>query len=145
MSATFRLAVTARAMTEMSSAALRPTIEPPSTTPVAGSETIFTNPRKSPSMSALALAENGTLVTRILRPLAKASASASPTSAISGSVKIGGRRLVVVEVAVLAGVQAHHVLGDLAALHRGDRRQRQLAGDVAGRVDVAGRWTGSGG
>ena len=34
------------------------------------------------------VAENGTLVTRILRPMAKASASARPTSAISGSVKI---------------------------------------------------------
>ena len=34
------------------------------------------------------LNENGTLVTRILRPSAKASASARPTSAISGSVKI---------------------------------------------------------
>ena len=45
-------------------------------------------------------------------------------------------RLVVVEVAVLAGVQAHHVLGDLAPLHRGDRRQRQLPAHVAGGVDV---------
>ena len=43
---TFRLAVTARAMTEISSAACRPTIEPPSTTPVAGSETIFTKPAR---------------------------------------------------------------------------------------------------
>ena len=49
---------------------------------------IFTNPRGSPLMSAFAFAENGTLVTRILRPDANASASASPTSAISGSVKI---------------------------------------------------------
>ncbi len=49
---------------------------------------IFTNPRGSPLISALALAENGTLVTRILRPSENASASASPTSAISGSVKI---------------------------------------------------------
>ena len=45
-------------------------------------------------------------------------------------------RLVVVEVAVLDRVQAHHVLGHLAALHRRHRRQRQLAADVAGRVDV---------
>ena len=37
-------------------------------------------------MSALAFAVNGTLVTRILRPSANASASAKPTSAISGSV-----------------------------------------------------------
>ena len=63
-------------------------MEPPSTTPVAGSETIFTKPRGSSLMRALALAENGTLVTRILRPLAKASASWIPTSAISGSVKM---------------------------------------------------------
>ena len=49
----------------------------------------------------------------------------------------GRRRLVVVEVAVLAGVQAHHVLGDLAALHGGHRRQRQLPRHVAGGVDVA--------
>ena len=88
MSLTRRLAVTARAMTEISSAAWRPTIEPPSTTPVAGSEMIFTKPRGSSLISALALAENGTLVTRILRPDANASASAKPTSAISGSVKI---------------------------------------------------------
>ena len=44
-------------------------------------------------MSALALAENGTLVTRILRPSANASASASPTSAISGSVKMADAAL----------------------------------------------------
>ena len=55
---------------------------------MAGSEMILTNPRGSPSMRALALAENGTLVTRSLRPSAKASASATPTSAISGSVKM---------------------------------------------------------
>ena len=36
---------------------------------------------------------NGTLVTRILRPAANASASASPTSAISGSVKIADAAL----------------------------------------------------
>ena len=40
-----------------------------------------------------AFAENGTLVTRILRPDAKASASARPTSAISGSVKIADAAL----------------------------------------------------
>ena len=54
---------------------------------------IFTKPRESFSMSALALAENGTLVTRILRPSAKASASASPTSAISGTVKMADAAL----------------------------------------------------
>ena len=80
--------MTARAITEISSAAWRPTIEPPSTTPVAGSERIFTKPRGSLLISALAVAENGTLVTRILRPTANASASARPTSAISGSVKM---------------------------------------------------------
>ena len=88
MSVTLRLAVTARARTEISSDAFWPTIEPPSTTPVAGSEMIFTKPRGSPSMTARALAANGTLVTRIFRPMAKASASARPTSAISGSVKM---------------------------------------------------------
>ena len=36
-------------------------------------------------MSAFGVTENGILVTRILRPVA--SASVSPTSAISGSVK----------------------------------------------------------
>ena len=51
MSATRRLFVTATAITEMSSAAKRPTIEPPRTTPVAGSEMIFTNPRGSPLMT----------------------------------------------------------------------------------------------
>ena len=55
---------------------------------MAGSETILTNPRGSLLISALALAAKGTLVTRILRPSAKASASARPTSAISGSVKM---------------------------------------------------------
>ena len=93
MSVTFRPAVTARAITEISSAAWRPTIDPPSTTPVAGSEMILTNPRGSSLISALAAAENGTLVTRILRPEANASASASPTSAISGSVKIADAAL----------------------------------------------------
>ena len=80
-------------MTEISSAAWRPTIEPPSTTPVAGSDTIFTNPRVSPLMSALAVVANGTFVTRTFRPTANASASASPTSAISGSVKIADAAL----------------------------------------------------
>ena len=51
MSTTLRLFVTATAITEISSAALRPTIAPPSTTPVAGSERIFTKPRVSPLMS----------------------------------------------------------------------------------------------
>ncbi len=88
MSVTFRLAVTARAITEISSAAWRPTIDPPSTTPVAGSERILTKPRGSSLISAFGLAVNGTFVTRSLRPDANASASASPTSAISGSVKI---------------------------------------------------------
>ena len=88
MSLTFRLAVTASAITLISSAAWRPTIEPPSTTPVAGSEMIFTKPRGSLLISAFGVALNGTLVTRILRPTANASASARPTSAISGSVKM---------------------------------------------------------
>ncbi len=83
----------ARASTEISSAAWRPTIEPPITTPVAGSDTIFTNPRESLLIRALADTENGTLVTRILRPSAKASASARPTSAISGSVKMADAAL----------------------------------------------------
>ena len=55
---------------------------------MAGSDRIFTKPRGSLLMSAFADAENGTFVTRILRPSAKASASARPTSAISGSVKM---------------------------------------------------------
>jgi hypothetical protein len=49
---------------------------------------IFTKPRQSLLISAFGVELNGTLVTLILRPTAKASASASPTSAISGSVKI---------------------------------------------------------
>ena len=136
MSVTRSPAVTARAMTEMSSAAWRPTIEPPSTTPVAGSEMIFTKPRGSFSMSALALAENGTLVTRILRPVGEGVGLGQADVGDLGHGEDGRRRLVVVEVPVRAGVQAHDVLGDLAALHRGDRRQRQLARQVAGGVDV---------
>jgi len=92
-STTRRLQFTARARTEISSAAWLPTIEPPSTTPVAGSETIFTKPRGSLLINALGVVENGTLVTRILRPDANASASARPTSAISGSVKIADAAL----------------------------------------------------
>ena len=88
MSVTVRPFVTAMARTEINSAACRPTIEPPSTTPVAGSDTIFTKPRGSSLMSALACDENGTFVTRTLRPSENASVSAIPTSAISGSVKI---------------------------------------------------------
>ena len=92
MSLTFRFAVTASAMTEMSSAAWRPTIDPPSTTPVAGR----TGSSRSPGIvvdQGFALAENGTFVTRIFRPSANASASARPTSAISGSVKIADAAL----------------------------------------------------
>src|SRR3546814_2559818 len=70
-SSTFSPAVAARAIAEVSSAACRPTIDPPSTTPVAGSETIFTNPRGAALMRALAVVENGTLVTRILRQIGK--------------------------------------------------------------------------
>src|SRR5271165_5468822 len=88
MSVTRRPAVTATARTEMSSAAFWPTMDPPRTTPVLGSEMILTKPRGSLLMRARAEAAKGTLVTRILRPSAKASASASPTSAISGSVKM---------------------------------------------------------
>ena len=85
--------VTAMASTETSSAAWRPTMDPPSTTPVAGSLTIFTKPRLWLSISALGEAEKGTLVTRTFRPSAKASASASPTSAISGMVKMADAAL----------------------------------------------------
>ena len=88
MSVTFRLAVTARAITLISSAAWRPTMDPPSTTPVAGSLMIFTKPRQSLLINAFGVELNGTLVTLILRPTANASASAKPTSAISGSVKM---------------------------------------------------------
>ena len=49
---------------------------------------IFTKPRKSLLINAFGVALNGTFVTRILRPTANASASARPTSAISGSVKM---------------------------------------------------------
>ena len=87
MSEVVRPFVTATASTLMSSAALRPTIEPPSTTPVAGSDRIFTNPRGSPLMCALAFDDIGTFVTRIFLPTENASASARPTSSISGSVK----------------------------------------------------------
>ena len=126
MSVTLRPAVTASAMTEISSAAWRPTIDPPSTTPVAGSETIFTNPRGSSLISALADAENGTFVTRTLRPDGERVGLGQPDV---GDLRLGEdrrRRLVVVEVAVRSDVQAHHVLGDLAPLHRRHRRQRQL-------------------
>ena len=129
--------MTARAITEISSAAWRPTIEPPSTTPVAGSETILTNPRGSLLISALAVAENGTLVTRILRPDGERLGLGQADVGDLGLGEDRRRRLVVVEVAVLDGVQPHHVLGDLAALHRRHRRERQLAADVAGGVDVA--------
>ncbi len=88
MSLTRSPAVTAKAITEISSAAWRPTMDPPRITPVAGSLMIFTKPRVSPLIIAFADTENGTFVTRILRPDEKASASATPTSAISGSVKI---------------------------------------------------------
>jgi hypothetical protein len=88
MSLTRSPLVTATAMTEMSSPACRPTTEPPSTTPVAGSLTIFTNPFVWLSMRALGEPEKGTFVTRTLRPYANASASARPTSAISGTVKM---------------------------------------------------------
>ena len=84
----------------MSSAAWRPTIEPPSTTPVAGSDTSLTNPRESLLMSAFAVVANGTLVTRTLRPSANASASARPDVRDLGIGEDRRRRLVVVEVAV---------------------------------------------
>ena len=87
MSTARSLPVTATANTEISSDALRPTMGP--TQDDAGCRVghDFTNPRGSLSMRARALAANGTFVTRIFRPSAKASVSANPTSAISGSVK----------------------------------------------------------
>ena len=93
MSTTFKWAVTANAIMLMSSPAWRPTMVPPNTTPVFGSEINFTKPVGSLWMSAFAVDENGTLVTRILRPSANASASAKPTSAISGLVKIADAAL----------------------------------------------------
>ena len=136
MSPTCSLFVAATAITEMSSAALRPTIAPPSTTPVAGSERIFTKPRASPLMSDFGFDENGTFVTRSLRPGGERLGFGH---ADFGDLGIGEDRLrglVVVEVPVGTGGEAHHVLGDLAALHRRDRRQRQPARDVARRIDV---------
>jgi hypothetical protein len=49
---------------------------------VAGSLTILTKPRLWLSIRAFGDAEKGTFVTRTFRPSEKASASASPTSAI---------------------------------------------------------------
>ena len=60
---------------------------------MAGSDTSFTKPGVASLIIAFALAEKGTLVTRTLRPMAKASASARPTSAISGSVKMADAAL----------------------------------------------------
>jgi hypothetical protein len=62
--------LTATAITEISSPACLPTTDPPRTTPVAGSLTIFTKPFVWLSMSAFGEAENGTLVTRTFRPSA---------------------------------------------------------------------------
>ncbi len=91
-------------------------MEPPSTTPVAGSDTSFTKPRGSLLISALADAENGTLVVRTFRPGGE---GIGLGQADVGDLRLGEdgrRRLVVVEVPVLPRVLAHHVLGDLAAL-----------------------------
>ncbi len=136
MSVTFKPFVTASARTPMSSAALRPTIEPPRTTPVAGSDTIFTNPRGSPLMSAFAFELNGTLVDADLAARSEGLRFGEPDVRDLGFGEHRGRRLLVVEVAMRSVVHPHQVLGDLAALHRGHRRQRQLPGDVADRVDV---------
>ena len=57
-SVTVNPAVTATAITEMSSAAWRPTIDPPKISPVFGSEMILTNPRVSLLIIALAVEEN---------------------------------------------------------------------------------------
>ncbi len=136
MSPTCRLFVAATAITEISSAALRPTIAPPSTTPVAGSERIFTNPRASPLINDFGVGGE--------RHLGDAQLAARRERFGLGHADLGDLgigedrlgRLVVVEVAVGPGGEAHHVLGDLAALHRRDRRKRQPARDVARGIDV---------
>ena len=89
------------------------------------------------------MAENGTLVTRTLRPVGEGVGLGQPHVGDLGLGEDGRRRLLVVEVAVGPGVQAQGVLGDLAALHGRDRRQRQLARQVAGGVDVRAPTTGS--
>ncbi len=136
MSTAFRWFVTATAMTEISSAALRPTIAPPSTTPVAGSERIFTKPRVSPLISAFGFAENGHLGDPELAARRERLGLGHADLGDLGVGEDGLRGLVVVEVAVGPRGESHHVLGDLAALHRRDRRQRQTSGDVARGVDV---------
>ena len=136
MSTTLSPFVTATAITEISSAALRPTIEPPSTTPVAGSEMIFTKPR------GVALDER--LRVRGERHLRHPDLPTGRESLRLGQPDVGDlglgedRRggLLVVEVAVSPRVHSHQVLGDLASLHRRDGGQRELAREVAGRVDV---------
>ena len=48
----------------------------------------------------------------------------------------GAGRLVIVQVAVLTGMQTHHMLGHFAALHGCHRRQGQLAADVTCSIDM---------
>ena len=118
MSVTFRLAVTARAITLISSAAWRPTIDPPSTTPVAGSLMILTKPAEVVVDQRLRRGRE--------RHLGDADLAADGERLGLGQADVGdlglgedrARRLVVVEVAVGHLLQAHHVLGHLAALHR---------------------------
>ncbi len=136
MSTTFRWFVTATAITEINSAALRPTIAPPSTTPVAGSERIFDEAARVAVDQRLRVGRE-----RHLRhpQLAARRERLGLGDADLGDLGIGEDRLrglVVVEVTVCTRGESHHVLGDLAPLHRRDRRQRQAAGDVAGGVDV---------
>ena len=95
--------MTATAITQMSSAALRPTIEPPSTTPVAGSERIFTKPRGSPLMSAFGVGGERHLGDPDLAARRERLGLGEPDVGDLGLGEDRRRGLVVVEVAVRAG------------------------------------------
>ena len=97
---------------------------------------ILTKPRKSLLINAFGVAAE--------RHLGDADLAADGERVGLGEADVGdlrlgedrAGRLVVVEMAVGHLLQAHHVLGDLATLHRGDTAERKLAADVARRVDV---------
>ncbi len=124
-------------MTEISSAARSPTIEPPSTTPGGRVGEDLDEPPGVAVDEGPGVGGEGHLGHPDLATQGEGLGLGQAHVGDLGLGEDGAGRLVVVEVAVLAGVEPHDVLGHLAPLGGCDRRQRQLPGQVAGGVDVA--------
>ncbi len=136
MSTTFRWFVTATAITEISSAALRPDDRAAEDDPGGRIGEDLHEPARVAVDQRLRVGRERHLRDAELATRRERLRFGDADLRDLGIGEDRLRGLVVVEMPVRPRGQPHDVLRDLAALHRRDRRQRQPARHVAGGVDV---------